>query len=199
MQKLRKKTLSVLACITLVTASFFYSCNKNSSENELSKNETFAINFTPAKTSNELTQLRLESKSNVIRNSKDLDNILALKNTPLSKLSTQQLNEFKSEIVYRDGLGVVGFKYEILQSNLSEEDFNTVMNYFGIDSKNGFWGFSKNKDIVAKLSLRASSNGDDDNDNDTSNPETGTDYKEYKCVSAHNCEMNDKYICLSGC
>jgi hypothetical protein len=108
--------------------------------------------------------------------------------------------DFRNNIVVRKGVGVVGFKFGRVRKLLSEDDFAKVLSMFGIDAKKGYWGFSNDLEILAKLgsvrnhfsSISSSSNGDD---------EQFEDHKGYYCsvTDPHTCKVNPDCICLSGC
>jgi hypothetical protein len=177
-----KKNLIITAAAGLfLTATIaLFSFNKSVKSTE------YRINFTPAKTSNELVALRNNSHANVIKTLSQFDNILALNESPLNALPKRVVDEFRSQLVVRAGVGIVGLKYGTIKSLLSDADFATVMATFGIDTKNGFWGFSANENVINSVRgkrLKA----------------IFEDYKEYQCVSSHNCSKMADYICLTGC
>ena len=81
----------------MLSVAIFSSCKKElRTTKEEMVQSNYVINFVPAKTTNELITLRNNSKANIIRTLKDFNDVLALKNTPLSKLSTKALEDFKS-------------------------------------------------------------------------------------------------------
>ncbi len=187
-----KKIITIFT-ITLAIISFS-SCKDNVLNDTLESKKNFKANYSLAKTGAELITLRSNVSANLVKTKADLDRILADYNTPLNKLSDVALENFKNEMVFRDDVGVVGFNYSILAEQLNENEFAEVLALFGLDAKKGFWGFSKDKEIVQKLSASG-----DPNDNEDNGPEEPTDYKGYKCTSPHNCEEMSRYICLTGC
>jgi len=146
----------------------------------------YRINFTPAKTSNELIAIRSNPHANVVRTLSQFDNILTLNETPLNSLPKVVVDEFRSQIAVREGVGIVGLKYGTIKRLLSDDDFATVMAMFGVDTKNGFWGFSKNENVLKSVRGKRLK-------------VFFEDYKEYQCVSPHNCSTQANYICLTGC
>lgn len=189
-----KRTITVLFCTVLSGTLFFYSCNKKETITPEDTGVKNAVNFTPAKTNNELELLRANRENNVIRTLADFDALVSSKQSPLSKLPSEVISDFRNNLVVREDVGIVGLKYATIHSLLSEDEFAGVMAWFGLDTKNGFWGFSKNKDVIRKMNpartMQISKDGEG---------LERTDYKEYKCVSPHNCEINNRFICLSGC
>ena len=193
---MNKRNISTrLAIAGLLLTTIFVSCKKEgngsaSQSNLISGNS--AINFTAAKTSNELIVLRNDPNANIIRTLKDFDAAAALNNNPLSKLSQKDLADFRATIVCRNGVGVVGLKYDLLEKVLSFDDFAIVLSMFGIDAKEGYWGFSKDPVIIAKLALTNTG---------TSGDSFVADHKEYYCsvLEPHNCKYLKGAICLSGC
>jgi len=145
-----------------------------------------SINFVPAKTGTELVAIRNNPHANVVRTLSQFDNIVALKETPLNSLPKEVVDEFRSQIVVREGVGIVGLKYGTIKKLLSDDDFASVMAAFGVDTKNGFWGFSKNESVLKSVRGKRLK-------------VFFEDYKGYMCSSAHNCSLNADYICLTGC
>lgn len=190
------KKITVICCGALMfSVTIFSSCKKelNTTKEEMVESN-YVINFVPAKTTNELITLRNNSKANIIRTLKDFNDVLALKNTPLSKLSTKILEDFKSHIVFRDGVGVVGFKFGTLRQALSYDDFAMTLSIFGLDVKQGYWGFSKDPVIVSKLSLTKT-------DGYVGSFLPVADHPGYLCslTLSHTCAKAEDHICLSGC
>jgi len=170
--------ISIGFCLVATTAFFAFKRPGNSTMS--------GINFVPAKTSNELAAIRNNPHANVVRTLSQFDNILALNETPLNTLPKEVVDEFRRQIAVREGVGIVGLNYGTIKKLLSDDDFASVMAVFGIDTKNGFWGFSKNERILKSVRgkhLKV----------------FFEDYKGYKCVSQHNCALNSDFICLDGC
>lgn len=186
-----KKILTIFT-IALAIISFS-SCKDNLLNDALGTKKAFKANYSLAKTGAELITLRSNLSANLVKTKVDLDRILADYNTPLNKLSDGTLEDFKKEIVFRDDVGVVGFNYRVLAEQLNENEFAEVLALFGLDAKKGFWGFSKDKEIIQKLS-------GDPNDNEDNGPEEPTDPRiGWKCEGPHQCVQSAYSICLDGC
>ncbi|EFK58071.1 hypothetical protein ACFU8T_16330 [Sphingobacterium spiritivorum] len=189
-----RKSKKTMIGIILIMASFYLSSCKNSSiEVPVKSKNEFKMNYTAAKTSNELIALRENKNANVIRTGLDLESVISSQSTALSKLSNEQLEKFMKGIVFKENVGVVGFNYQILNNSLAADDFAEVMALFGLDVKHGFWGFSSDKNIAEKLSINEEIRGG------SARSLMFEDYKGYRCESPHNCRMNSDYICLTGC
>ena len=186
-----KIKLSLIAII-LLAGMTIWSCKKET--NSASEKKTFAINFTAAKTNNELTSIKADPTTNLIRSLSDFDKIVSNYATPLSKLTADELSKFRSTLVTRENSGVVSIDYSVIQSSLSSKDFNEVMSYFGIDSGNGYWGLSKNSQITGQINASA------EKVNDTASPASApAEHNHYWCESKGNCKAKDNAICLDGC
>jgi hypothetical protein len=170
--------MSIGLCLSATIALFAF--------NKSAKSTAYSINFTPAKTSNELVALRNNPRANVIKTLSQFDNILALNESPLNTLPKRVVDEFRGQIVVRPGVGIVGLKYGTIKSLLSDADFATVMATFGIDTKDGFWGFSNNANVVKSVRGKRLET-------------VFEDYNGYQCVSSHNCKKTTDYICMTGC
>jgi hypothetical protein len=170
--------ISIGFCLVATIAFFAF--------NRSGKSTMYSINFVPAKTSNELVAIRNNPHANVVKTISQFDNILALNETPLNTLPKEVIDEFRSQLVVRQGVGIVGLRYGTIKKLLSDDDFATVMAMFGIDTKNGFWGFSKNEGVLKSVRgkrLKA----------------FFEDYNEYRCSAPHTCSKSSDDICLSGC
>jgi len=185
-----KKTFFLICAFALSTA-IFYACSKKQDQ-QTTNSKNSLINFTPAKTSSELVKLRAEKSNNVIRTLADFDKIITGKQSPLSKLPSEVVADFRSQIVVRDNVGVVGLDYGSIKKALSEDEFAEVMALFGLDTKNGFWGFSTNKEVLEKLKINSLRDG-------SIKTTAFEDYMEYRCESPHTCTSANQKICLTGC
>lgn len=191
------KFMIAIAAIAIM-ASVFVACKKEQSKSTIPA--AFKINFTPAKTPNELLALKADKSANIIRTVSDFDAVVAAGNTPLSSLSSTDLKSFRESIMTRSG-GVVSLKYGMLMDKLTESEFNTVMSYFGVDLPHGYWGYSKDPEIVQALASQPNMKV---NDIDQPGYDPGTsfaDHKGYYCSTQypHSCFSCSDCICLSGC
>lgn len=186
------KSIALLLNVVLFSTLFFYACKKKDNNSSFDSDTT--INFTPAKTNNELALIRADKKNNVIRTLSDFDALVASKQSPLSKLPLEVIGDFRNHLTVRENVGIVGIKYASIYGLLSDDEFAEVMASFGLDVKDGFWGFSKNKDVINKMNPEATSVRDE-----SLQSAFVEDYKGYECSSPHNCHVNDSYICLTGC
>jgi hypothetical protein len=210
---MKRNILAKFAIATVLVTSVILSCKK-ADTTSADKQDGYVVNYTLAKTSNELAALQRNSSTNLIRTMNQFDAVAALKNTPLEKLSSTELAELRSSLVCRDGIGVVSLKYGTLEKNLSYDDFATVLSWFGMDVKQGYWGFSKDPAIIAQLALPKitlpknggyeSLDGDDGTGPDTIYIDPfapPADHIGYYCslTLSHTCKKNSDFICLSGC
>jgi len=185
-------SLALLICLFVYSSCQKEQTNINSADTKLAP----AMNYTPAKTSTELMALRANKSANIIRTVLEFDNILSLHNTPLDKLSNEQLTDFRNSLVVREGVGVVSLHYGVLKEALSYDDFAVVLSLFGLDVKQGFWGLSNDPAIQAKLSPQ----GPKISSNDSVEASAiGKDYEGYLCSLQKTCTKSKDYICMSGC
>jgi hypothetical protein len=200
------RSILVVAMGVLMLASI--SCKKSQSSSDVKVTSAYQINFTPAKTPNELRELQANKNANLIRTLSDFDAVVASGSTPFSKLSPTDLEAFRSSLVVRDGLGIVGLQYGVLLGKMSYNDFSNAFAAFGLDIKKGFWGVSQDPEIVAQLAdkpaFKVMDGGTDDEEFD---PElgggtdfsSGKDYYNYYCYGIHTCKKASTYWCMSGC
>jgi len=183
--------------ILLIGLACSFSCSKES--NLAQKKETsekisrhYEINFTPAKTSGELLALRKDVKANLIRTVEEFEAIVAARNTPLARLSKEQIGSFRSSITFRKGVGVVSFNYGEIRSQLSYEEFAEVMKIFGLDIKQGYWGLSNDPTITKKMRATKLQ---------STVLEAGAprDYIDYWCKYPQTCQKRKDWICMAGC
>nr|WP_294943426.1 hypothetical protein [uncultured Mucilaginibacter sp.] len=180
------------------------SCQKDYSKADLKglASQT-SINFIPAKTSAELLSLRNQKSANIIRTLEDFDAAVLSRSTPLSKLSSDQILDFKNSLTIKPGTGIVSLQYSVLKSALSYDDFAGVMVFFGIDIKQGYWGLSNDPVIQAKLRL---SNNMINSTNSVDNSEheslvggvAGMDYICQMTTSGMSCIRHKGSLC-DGC
>ena len=189
-----KKLFSFFSAAIFLSVSTLSSCQKDGIHPEVSTvNSTqYTPNFVLAKTSNELIALRKDPKANILRSLIDYDAVVA--RSPLVKLSKQDREQFRKQLVVRDSVGIVSINYLIIQKQLNKDEFAQVMSMFGLDVKYGYWGFSTDAKIMQQLSgIDVTTNSS----NDELQPPA--DHTYYKCVSPHNCKKDIEYICLTGC
>ncbi len=151
-----------------------------------------------AKTTGELAALRKNYNNNLVRTLNEYDK--AVHHSPLAKLPTYIRARFKESLVFRTNIGVVSVRYLDIEQRLTEDEFAQVMSMFGIDTKHGFWGFSRDAAVVKILgestgvsNREAPSGGDPTGE--------GSDHKNYICSKTfkHTCEPQVGSVCLSGC
>lgn len=187
---MKNKLFHIAGTCLIVFLIFISSCKK-----QTSSNSNVRIQYHPkyelAKTGNELAKLSGNSAVNIIRSKSDFDDFFKLYETPLLKLSQEELNDFRNNITDRKREGIVGFKFGDLKKKLSYDEFAEVMAMFGIDVKDGYWGFSKNPKIIEKLNSSKKIRG--------TTTQAFSDHENYKCESPHNCYATPDYICLSNC
>jgi len=140
----------------------------------------YEINFIPAKTNTELEALRKDPNANLVRTLAQFDALVADRLTPLSKLPAGVVADFRNHIVFRDGVGVVGFKYGEIEEMLSTSELHEVMALFGLDTQNGFWGISGGSP-AGRTNFAEQ------------------DYPGYYCFRVGTCMYDNKSICLSAC
>ncbi|MDO6432308.1 hypothetical protein Q4E93_17025 [Flavitalea sp. BT771] len=187
-----KKLVGLFTVVLLsgaILALAFKSGNKDASS------QKYKVNFVLAKTSNELKTLRNDHKANILRTVKDFDAVVASKSTPLAKLSQAQIRDFRSSLVERAEVGIVSLKFAGIQEALSYDDFAEVMGIFGVDVKEGYWGFSHDPKIIAQLSGGAEVT----KDVKLRGAKLFTDYEHYYCAALHSCLSRSDAICLTGC
>lgn len=174
-----KRVLLALWGALLGVALSFTGCQQQEEAVTAQQSGKYELNFTPAKTNSELEALRKDPNANLIRTLAQFDALVADRLTPLSKLPSETLEEFRTNIVVREGIGVVSLKFGDVKKRLSPAEFNEVMALFGIDTENGFWG------AASSNSARRSN--------------TAEDYHGYSCREKGTCETFVNAICLSGC
>lgn len=185
-----KKAAGLLTLIALSGATMFFAF-KNSSKNV----HGYKVNFVLAKTSNELRAIQNDPKANIIRTKSDFDAVVQSNSTPLSKLSDDQIKDFRDHLVERDGLGIISMKFGVIQAALSADDFAEVMGMFGVDTKEGFWGFSQDPKIIEQLNDGVITT----KDGKVRGAKTFTDYDGYYCSGPSSCSKDEDSICLTGC
>jgi hypothetical protein len=184
---------SFTTAVLLTATCLFSSCQKQTAEQPQPTTSKYDLNFVPAKTNNELRLLQQNPKADLVRTPADFDALLATGHSPLAKLHTSVQQAFRNDIVFRSGVGVVGLKYESIQPLLSEDEFAEVLASFGLDAKQGYWGFSKNPKIIKQLSgSTATTNSVDDQFESV----TG---EGYRCAEHNTCEAAPGFICVAGC
>lgn len=196
--------MSLLVAATgLLLLSNFSSCKKDHSA---AAPKPYVINFVPAKTPNELQELKADKNANLIRSLADFDAVVAAGNTPFSKLAQSDLQALRSSIVVREGQGVVSLIYGDLAEKMSYDDFATAFSAFGLDIKEGFWGLSKDPQIIAAMSVTApvkindiDEPGYDDGEGGDVDASAGKDYFNYYCAGIRSCKKNRNSWCMSGC
>jgi hypothetical protein len=176
-----KRLIGATTVALFALAITLFGCKKNGSATE----EVFQPNFRLAKTSNELISLRKNGDANLVRTVAEFDELV--KSSPLSKLPESVILDFRNGLVERAGVGIVSLKFDLIEKSLSYDDFSTVMGMFGLDIKQGYWGFSKDPEISSELV-----------DEEVDGTEFA-DHKGYYCQTAHNCKYDNRQICLSGC
>lgn len=96
-------------------------------------------------------------------------------NTPLAKLSVDELALFREAIVFRDGIGMVGFRYAGLVEALSPQEIWNVFAYFGLTVKM-VYGYEHQGVRIAN------------------------DIPGYECICDPSvCAVAPDYICLNSC
>jgi hypothetical protein len=178
-----KKTYLFVA--SLAASLLVFACGDNNETPTVADAGKFVPNFVLAKTGAELEAIRADERANVIRTLEDFDKVIELKRTPLAYLPGDVIKDFRDNLIVRENLGIVGIKFRIIKAQLSQDEFAEVMALFGLDAKQGFWGFSKDPSVLAKMKIRGG--------------RTMTDYEKYKCVSRATCESSSAHICLTGC
>jgi hypothetical protein len=214
---MKTKTLKTVIAFFCGTVILLTACKKNNSEsaissanlqsNTISALKKYVPNFTLAKTNSELKQVQNDPNSNIIRSLSQFDKIAAEYNTPLSKLSLTQLQQFRTDLTVRESIAVVGINTEAIAKYLSYDDFAEVLTMFGLDVKQGFWGLSHDPLIIQKLALptlktNGVGGGDGDDDGDGTGISGGTDKLNYRCASTpqgYVCQSAYGFICLAGC
>ena len=193
---------SILFCAASAVMAFS-SCEQDISKSPApvpssSLESQLKLNFTLAKTNAELAKLHADKNANLVRTPAQFDAILAAGQTPLARLPKAVQQEFRSHLVFREGIGVVGLNFACIESELSYDEFAQVLALFGLDVKQGYWGFSKNPKIMQQLAAGGSGNEASIIDEPVVE-EPGTDYKGYHCNGKHTCLKYSPDICLSGC
>ncbi|MDO6432307.1 hypothetical protein Q4E93_17020 [Flavitalea sp. BT771] len=154
----------------------------------------YEVNFTLAKTISELKALRKNSAANIIRTIRDFDAEVVSKNTPFKKIPREDFDDFRNGISERAGKGIVSLKFDRIQRRLSADDFAEAMAMFGLDIKNGYWGFSKEPRIIQQLSGDMTIT----KDGKLRGPNFFNAYENYYCdPNLHACVAKAGYICLS--
>jgi hypothetical protein len=193
--------LIVAIAFTLIIATFF-ACKKDM-HTASSEEKAFTPNYTLAKTSNELLALKNDPNANIIKTLAQFDANIA--HSPLAKVPKDSLQSFRKSLVVRDGFGIVSLNYSALEQSLSYDDFAVVLSMFGIDAKQGYWGFSKDPKIIQKLNGDSNKRsamldeGGDDGDVGDDGGDGLTDHTGYWCKFPRDCQKLRGYICMTGC
>jgi hypothetical protein len=176
---------SRLICTCALLLSFV-SCQKQNASPEAE--QSFAPNFTLAKTNNELAAIQADPAANIVRTRQDLDALISSNKSPLIKLSAADRADFLDKLVFRENVGVVSFYYGDVAAKLSYDDLAQVVAAFGLDAKQGFWGLSQDPAINQQLQGGG-----------TTEPSFMADHIRYRCIGPHNCLSAAEWICTSNC
>ena len=106
--------------------------------------------------------------------------------SPLMALSPGARERFLATLTFNEN-GLVGYKYEELARELTASQAYRVLALFGAQR------------TAYMLGARVDSPADRAITQRPITPGLMNDYKEYKCVSPHNCYGQVLYICLTGC